>query len=63
MAEANKPPPKVAVTLSPDAKTVEQTKESIKFTVGKGKAKAAAEALRAQFREAGWKEDFASMKG
>lgn len=63
LAEANKPPPKVAVTLPPDAKDVKQTKETIKFTVGKGKAKEAAEALRAQFREAGWKEDFASMIG
>lgn len=61
LAEANKPPPKVAVTLPPDAKDVEQTKDTIKFTVGKGKAQAAAEALRAQFREAGWKEDFASV--
>jgi hypothetical protein len=61
LAEENKPPPKVAVTLPPDAKVLEQTKETIKFTVSKGKAKAAAEALRAQFREAGWKEDFASV--
>ncbi len=61
LAEANKPPPKVSVTLPPDAKVVEQTKDAIKFTVGKDKAKAAAEALRAQFREAGWKEDFASV--
>jgi hypothetical protein len=61
LAEANKPPPKVAVTLPADAKEVEQTRDSIKFTVGKGKAKAAAEALRAQFRDAGWKEDFASV--
>jgi hypothetical protein len=61
LAEANKPPPKVAVTLPPDAKGVEQTKDRIKFTVGRGKAKAAAEALRAQLREAGWKEDFASV--
>jgi hypothetical protein len=61
LAEQNKPLPKVAVTLPPDAKDVDQTKDTIKFTVGKGKAKAAAEALRAQFREAGWKEDFASV--
>jgi hypothetical protein len=61
LAEANKPPPKVALTLPPDAKGIEQTKDRIKFTVGKGKAKTAAEALRAQFREAGWKEDFASV--
>jgi hypothetical protein len=61
LAEANKPPPKVAVTLPPDTKLLEQTKDRIKFGVGKGKAKAAAEALRAQFRAAGWKEDFASV--
>jgi len=63
LAEANKPPPKVAVTLPADAKDVEPTKDRIKFTVGKGKAKAAVEALCAQFRGAGWKEDFASMTG
>ena len=61
LAEANKPPPKVPVTLPPDAKGVEPTKDRIKFTVGKGKAQAAAEALRSQFKEAGWKEDFASV--
>jgi hypothetical protein len=61
LAEANKPPPKVAVALPPDAKAVESTKDRIKFAVGKGKAMAAAEALRAQLREAGWKEDFASV--
>src|SRR6266496_3154613 len=60
LAERNKVP-KVAVTLSTDAKVVKQTKDSIKFTVGKGKAKAAVESLRAQFREAGWKEDVASV--
>ena len=38
--------PKVAVTLPADAKDVKQTKDSIKFTVGKGKAKAAVESLR-----------------
>jgi hypothetical protein len=57
LAEKNKVP-KVAVTLPPDAKDVKQTKDEIKFSVGKGKAKAAVEALRAQFREAGWKENF-----
>ena len=61
LAEANKPPPKVVVTLPPGAKAAEQTKDSIKFTTEKGKAKEAAEALRAQFREAGWKEDVASL--
>ncbi len=63
LAEANKPPPKVPVTLPPDATEVKQTKDSIKFTVAKGKAKAAAESLRAQFRGAGWKEDVASITG
>ena len=61
LAERNKPPPKVAVTLPADAKDVKQTKDSIKFTVGKGKAKAAVESLQAQFREAGWKENYASF--
>jgi len=37
--------------------------QAIKFVVGKGKAKAAVESLRTQFREAGWKENFASMAG
>ena len=60
LAEKNKVP-KVAVTLPADAKVVKQTNDSIKFTVGKGKAKAAVESFRKQFREAGWKEDVASM--
>ena len=60
LAERNKVP-KVAVTLPADAKDVKQTKDEIKFTVGKGKAKAAVESFRTQFREAGWKEDVASM--
>jgi hypothetical protein len=60
LAERNKVP-KVAVTLPADATDVQQTKDAIKFIVGSGKAKAAAESLRTQFREAGWKEDFASV--
>jgi uncharacterized protein YidB (DUF937 family) len=62
LAEKNKVP-KVAVTLPPDAKDVKQTKDEIKFSVGKGKSKAAVESLRKQFRDAGWKENFASMVG
>jgi hypothetical protein len=62
LAERNKVP-KVAVTLPADAKVVKQTNDSIKFTVGKGKAKAAVESLRTQFRDAGWKEDVASVTG
>ena len=62
LAERNKVP-KVAVTLPADAKVVKQTKDEIRFTVGKGKAKAAVESLRTQFREAGWKEDVASVTG
>jgi hypothetical protein len=60
LAERNKVP-KIAVTLPADAKDVKQTKDEIKFTVGKGKAKAAVESFRTQFRNAGWKEDVASM--
>jgi hypothetical protein len=62
LAERNKVP-KVAVTLPADAKDVKQTKDEIKFAVGKGKAKAAVEFFRTQFRDAGWKENFASMAG
>src|SRR6266699_688293 len=62
LAERNKVP-KVAVTLPADAKVVKQTKDEIKFTVGKGKAKAAVESLRTQFRDAGWKENVASVTG
>ncbi len=62
LAERNKVP-KIAVTLPADAKDVKQTKDEIKFTVGKGKAKAAVQLLRAQFRETGWKEDVASVTG
>ena len=62
LAERNKVP-KVAVTLPGDAKDVKQTKDEIKFTVGKGKAKAAVESLRTQFHDAGWKEDVASLEG
>jgi hypothetical protein len=61
LAEKNKVP-KVAVTLPADAKDVKQTNDSIKFTVGKGKAKAAVESFRKQFRDAGWKEDVASLE-
>jgi len=61
LAERNKVPT-VAVTLPADAKDVKQTKDSIKFTVGKGKAKAAVESFRKQFRDAGWKEDVASLE-
>jgi hypothetical protein len=62
LAERNKVP-KVGVTLPGDAKDVKQTKDEINFTVGKGKAKAAAESLRTQFHDAGWKEDVASLEG
>ncbi len=55
--------PKVPVTLPAAASVVKETKDSIKFTVAKGKAKAAAESLRAQFRDAGWKEKVASITG
>ena len=60
LAERNKVP-KVAVTLPADAKDVKQTKDEIKFTLAKGKAKVAVESFRKQFRDAGWKEDVASM--
>jgi hypothetical protein len=62
LAERNNVP-KVAVTLPADAKDVKQTKDEIKFAVGKGKAKGGVEFFRKQFRDAGWKEDFAAIEG
>ena len=61
LAERNKVP-KIAVTLPADAKDVKQTNDSIKFVVGKGKAKAAVESLRKQFQDRGWKEEVASLE-
>src|SRR5262245_47063493 len=61
LAEKNKVP-KVPVALPADAKEVKQTNDSIEFVVGKGKAKAAVESLRKKFRDAGWKEDGASLE-
>jgi hypothetical protein len=61
LAERNKVP-KVAVTLPANAKDVKQSKDEIKFTVGKGKARAAVESLRTQFRDAGWEEKVASLE-
>jgi len=61
LAERNKLP-KVAITLPADAKDVKQTNDEIKFTLGKGKAKEAVEALRTQLRTAGWKENVASLE-
>jgi hypothetical protein len=62
LAEANKPLPKVAVTLPAEARSVEQKPDEIKFTVDHGKARAIAEAWRKQFREAGWKEDVSLLE-
>lgn len=59
--KADKPEPKIAITLPADAAGVQQTKNEMKFTVGNGKAKAAVEALRKQYLDAGWKEDLASL--
>ena len=61
LAERNKVP-KIAVTLPADAKDVQQSKDEIKFTIGKGKVKTAVESLRTQFRNADWKEDVASLE-
>lgn len=59
--EAETPAPKIAITLPAGAGGVEKNKTQIKFTLGNGKAKAAVEALRKQYVDAGWKEDLASL--
>lgn len=60
-AEKHKPLPKVTVTLPNDMQGLEQSKDSIKFTVGKGKARGIVENWRKQFTSDGWKEDVATM--
>jgi len=56
-----KPLPKVAVTLPAEISGLEQTKDEIKFNVGKGRAKAVVETWRRQFRDGGWKENIATV--
>ena len=56
-AEKNKPLPKLAVTLPPDAKDIKQTKNRIEFQLATGTAKAAVESWRKQFAKDGWKEN------
>ena len=59
--EASKPLSKIAIILPAEAREVEAGKDEIKFTVANGKAKAIAEALRKQFKDAGWKEELATL--
>ncbi|MCE9519123.1 MAG: hypothetical protein K8R87_06185 [Verrucomicrobia bacterium] len=60
--EASKPAkPKVSITVPDGASGVERTPNSIKFTVANGKAKIVVEGWQKQFRDAGWKEDAASL--
>ena len=61
LAEANKPPPKIPITLPAGAQNVQASGGEIKFTVTHGQAKATAEALQKQFRDAGWKQDMATL--
>jgi hypothetical protein len=61
-AEKNKPLPKLAVTLPPEAKDIKQTKNRIEFQLATGKAKAAVESWRKQFAKDGWKEEVAASE-
>lgn len=64
-AEKSKPKPqpgKLSLTLPADAKDIEAGKEEIKFTIGKGKAKPFADALRKKLKSEGWKETTATIE-
>jgi hypothetical protein len=61
-ARAAKVLPKVAVTLPARLTGLEAKANEIKFNVPKGNAKAVVEAWRKEFRDAGWKEDAASVE-
>lgn len=55
--EKNAKLPTVKITLPKGATLTEVTKKQLEFTVGAGKAKAAATSIRKALKEAGWKED------
>jgi len=61
-ARAAKVLPKFAVTLPAELTGLEANASEIKFNVPKGNAKAAVEAWRKDFHDAGWKEDAASVE-
>ena len=54
--------PKFAVTLPARLTELEANASEIKFNVPKGNAKPVVEAWRKEFRDAGWKEDAASVE-
>ena len=54
--------PKFAVTLPAGLTSLETNANEIKFNVLNGKAKTVVEAWRKEFRDAGWKEDAASVE-
>jgi hypothetical protein len=60
--EANKPKPKVALKLPAEAAGVEATANRIEFTVKVGQGKVAADAIRKQLADAGWKETRATLE-
>ncbi|MEY4485116.1 MAG: hypothetical protein RL693_2568, partial [Verrucomicrobiota bacterium] len=55
--------PKLNIAVPAGASGIEKTKNSLKFTVSNGKAKAVTEGLRKYFSENGWKENAASLDG
>jgi len=54
--------PKFAVTLPAGFTRLEAKASEIKFNVPKGNAKAVVQAWQKEFRDAGWKEDAASVE-
>jgi len=53
--------PKLAIALPDGVTSLTMKNDEIKFNVGNGKAKGVVEAFRKQFRDAGWKEDVATL--
>ena len=62
LAEKNKPP-KVVVTLPADAKRREADEGLDQVHGRQGESQSGHQSLRGQFRDAGWKEDVASIAG
>lgn len=60
--EKNKPKPKLAIKLPAGAGNLEQEASRIEFTVKKGTAQTAVEAIRQSLVESGWKEERSTLK-
>lgn len=60
--EREKPLPKISIAVPADATDVEQTKSRIEFKVKVGKSRGVVDDWRKKFKDAGWKEENATVE-